>query len=174
MKKLIRKLLLEFLKIDPQLVKETPTIKYQLFDGVKDRKFKDGYYKPFYATEGSAGIDLIAAHNATIEPNGQAWIKSGIGFEIPKGYCSILLGRSGFAAIENITAYHIGLIDSDFTGQITIALQNNGDKTKFITAGNRIAQLLIVPYLHAEFIQTEQLNHTKRGQNGFGSTGVTI
>ena len=159
MKKLIRKLLLE-------LLSDKPTIKYQIFGNLK--------YTPQYATDGSAGIDLIARTNAIIPANGKVWVDSGIAMEIPEGYCGLILGRSGFAYKEDITAYHIGLIDSDYRGQIKIALRNDKNTDHKVNIGDKIAQILIIPHLQAEFIRTEQLNHTKRGQNGFGSTGVAI
>lgn len=145
---------------------EIPTIKYQLFGGIK--------YEPKYATDGSAGIDLIARTNAIIPANGKVWVDSGIGMEIPKGYCGLILGRSGFAYKEDITAYHIGLIDSDYRGQIRIALFNSKDTDHKISAGDRIGQILIIPHLQTTFEQVETLNHTERGSKGFGSTGTTL
>jgi dUTP pyrophosphatase len=143
-----------------------PVIKYQLFGSIK--------YEPKYATDGSAGIDLIARTNAIIPANGKVWVDSGIGLEIPEGYCGLILGRSGFAYKEDITAYHIGLIDSDYRGQIRIALSNHKDIDHKISIGDKIAQILIIPHLQAQFLQVNELNHTERGAKGFGSTGTTI
>lgn len=154
------------LKLIRQWLSPKIKIKYQIFGTLK--------YEPKYATDGSAGIDLVARTNAIIPANGKVWVDSGIGMEIPKGYCGLILGRSGFAYKEDITAYHIDLIDSDYRGQIKIALSNNKDKDHKISVGDKIAQILIIPHLQATFEQVNELNHTERGSKGFGSTGVAL
>jgi dUTP pyrophosphatase len=151
-----------------------PHINYQLWEPLTYKVFKKGKYAPMYATKGSAGIDLVSRVNTVIPAKGNVKLDSGIAMEIPKGYCGLILGRSGFAFKEGITAYHIGLIDSDYRGQIGIALTNHKDTDHKISIGDMVAQILIIPYLQAEFHQVNELNHTERGSNGFGSTGTSL
>ena len=92
--------------------------------------------------------------------------------EIPEGYFGAVFARSGLASKESLRpANCVGVVDSDYRGQITVALHNDSDTVRIAEPGERIAQLVVMPYLSVEFAETEQLNETVRGSGGFGSTG---
>lgn len=129
---------------------------------------------PKYATSCSAGADVFARINKEIIiwPGTRALIPTGLKIAIPDGYCGLLLGRSGLALKHGIClANGVGLIDSDYRGELGVILQNNGGEPFKVEDGMRIAQLVIVQYQQTRFEQ-DSLNDTIRGQGGFGSTGV--
>ena len=129
---------------------------------------------PKYATLCSAGADVFARidKEVTIWDGTRALIPTGLKIEIPDGYCGLLLGRSGLALKHGIClANGVGLIDSDYRGELGVILQNNGGEPFKVEDGMRIAQLVIVQYQQTRFEQ-DSLNDTIRGQGGFGSTGV--
>ncbi len=130
---------------------------------------------PGYATEGSAGLDLIACIDApvVIEPQQVKMIPSGIAVEIPDpGMAGMVYARSGLAYKHSIgLANGVGVIDSDYRGEIGCLLQNNGKKSYTVQPGDRIAQLVFMSVIQAEIILTDELSTTERGSGGFGSTG---
>jgi len=129
---------------------------------------------PKYATPCSAGADVFARIDKEIVvwPGTRVLIPTKIKIAIPDGCCGLLLGRSGLALKHGIClANGIGLIDSDYRGELGVILQNNGGEPFKVEDGMRIAQLLIVQYQQTRFEQ-DSLNDTIRGQGGFGSTGV--
>jgi len=130
---------------------------------------------PAYATAGAAGIDLAASirEPVVIQPRGRAMIPSGLAVDIPgSGMVGLVFPRSGLAAKHGITmANAVGVIDSDYKGEIICPVQNNGAKTYEIKPGDRIAQLVFVPVLQVEIEYTDQLTNSVRGKGGFGSTG---
>lgn len=129
---------------------------------------------PKYATPCSAGADVFARidEEITVWPGTRALIRTGLKIAIPDGYCGLLLGRSGLALKHGIClANGVGLIDSDYRGELGVVLQNNGGEPFKVKDGMRIAQLVIVQYQQTRFEQNS-LNDTIRGQGGFGSTGV--
>lgn len=129
---------------------------------------------PKYATPCSAGADVFARidEEITVWPGTRALIQTGLKIAIPDGYCGLLLGRSGLALKHGIClANGVGLIDSDYRGELGVILQNNGGEPFKVKDGMRIAQLVIVQYQQTRFEQ-DSLNDTIRGQGGFGSTGV--
>lgn len=129
---------------------------------------------PKYATLCSAGADVFARINKEIIiwPGTRALISTGLKIAIPDGCCGLLLGRSGLALKHGIClANGVGLIDSDYRGELGVILQNNGGEPFKVEDGMRIAQLVIVQYVQTRFEQ-DSLNDTIRGQGGFGSTGV--
>lgn len=129
---------------------------------------------PKYATPCSAGADVFARINEeiTVWPGTRALIPTKIKIAIPDGCCGLLLGRSGLALKHGIClANGVGLIDSDYRGELGVILQNNGGEPFKVKDGMRIAQLVIVQYQQTRFKQ-DSLNDTIRGQGGFGSTGV--
>lgn len=129
---------------------------------------------PKYATSCSAGADIFARidEEITVWPGTRALIPTKIKIAIPDGCCGLLLGRSGLALKYGIClANGVGLIDSDYRGELGVILQNNGGEPFKVKDGMRIAQLVIVQYVQTRFKQ-DSLDDTIRGQGGFGSTGV--
>lgn len=122
----------------------------------------------------AAGFDLYAATNYDIEiqPHSTIKIDTGISIEIPEGYFGGIYARSGLATKQGLRpANCIGVIDSDYRGPVIVALRNDTMYTQRIMAGDRIAQLIIQPYLNVNFNIVDELSDTERGNGGFGSTG---
>jgi len=131
---------------------------------------------PAYATEDSAGMDLLAAVSEVtiIAPHKHALIKTGISIALPKGYEAQVRPRSGLAYKNGVTVLNSpGTIDADYRGEIGVILINHGDEPFTITRGMRIAQLIIAPYTRAAWSQVESLEESARGAGGFGSTGTS-
>jgi dUTP pyrophosphatase len=131
---------------------------------------------PAYATEGSAGLDLLAAieHEIEIAPGARAAIASGIAIALPDGYEAQVRPRSGLALHHGITLLNApGTIDSDYRGEIKAILINLGDVSFRITRGMKIAQMVIARHERAEFHEVAELPASIRGEGGFGSTGFT-
>ena len=129
---------------------------------------------PTYGSKFSAGADLYACLNGEIKimPGDTVFIKTGIAVEIPEGNVGLVFARSGMACKRDIApANKVGVIDSDYRGEIMVALHNHGREVRNIEPGERIAQLVITPYIQAEFELCEDLEDTERGEGGFGSTG---
>ena len=127
---------------------------------------------PVYATVGSACFDLHSIDLAIIRPGEQATIRTGLVFEVPIGHVMLLFSRSGHAAKFNIRlANCVGVIDSDYRGQICVLLHNDGFEGYTVRPQDRIAQALILPLPEVELVMTSNLTDTARGSGGFGSTG---
>ncbi len=130
---------------------------------------------PFYATGGSAGMDLSACIDEpiTLKPGEKATIATGIAIQLPgNAYVALVFARSGLGIKHGITMSNgVGVIDSDYTGEIMCGLVNLGDKIYTINSGDRIAQLVFMPVVVADFIKVNELDATVRGDNGLGSTG---
>lgn len=128
---------------------------------------------PTYGTEYSAGADLYNFDTPVeIAPHATALIHTGIAMEIPEGYCGLIFARSGLATKRGIApANKVGVIDADYRGEIMVALHNHSEVTATVEAGERVAQLAVVPFLKADFVECEELSDTLRGAGGFGSTG---
>lgn len=141
---------------------------------VKFKKLRPEAQAPQYQTEYAAGADLYAALEKKVRIYSRAtkFIPTGIAAEIPEGYVGLIFARSSLACKNGIApANKVGVIDSDYRGEIMVALHNHslGDVT--INPGDRIAQLVIVPYLTVDFCETDELSDTIRADGGFGSTG---
>lgn len=137
-------------------------------------KLKEDAAVPERATEGAAGYDLRACLDkpVTIEPGGREMIQTGIAAAIPGGHAGLVFGRSGLAFRHGVSpANGVGVIDSDYRGEIHAALANRSDTAYTVQSGDRIAQLLIVPAAEVNFELAEDLPETGRGTKGFGSTG---
>lgn len=134
----------------------------------------DGAPVPVYAHEGDAACDLRAACDCYLEPGEWHVVPTGIKLALPEGYAALVLPRSGLATKQGVTVINSpGLIDSGYRGEIGAPLYNaNRTVGREVRKGDRIAQLLIVPVVHAEFDQVDELDDTERGDGGFGSTGV--
>lgn len=129
---------------------------------------------PSYATEHSAGADLYALPNGqiTVKPGETVLVHTGIAMEIPTGYAGFIYARSGIATKRGLApANKVGVIDSDYRGEIMVSLHNHSEKPQALESGERIAQLVIAPYIKADFIESDALEDTFRGAGGFGSTG---
>jgi len=129
---------------------------------------------PTYGTEYSAGADLYVILDEAIEiaPHTTKMLSTGIAVEIPEGFCGLIFARSSMGAKRGLApANKVGVIDADYRGEVKVALHNHTDNPARVEPGERVAQLAIVPFLHAEFEETEELSETVRGVGGFGSTG---
>ena len=131
---------------------------------------------PSYQTEGAAGLDLMAAldEDIILAPGTFKAIPTGLSMAIPQGYEAQIRPRSGLAFKQGVTVLNSpGTIDSDYRGEVKIALINHGSEPVTISHGMRIAQMVIAPVARATLTQTDSLDDTKRGAGGFGSTGTT-
>ena len=129
--------------------------------------------EPAYGTEFAAGADLFSADDDTVVlPGETVFIHTGLALEIPAGLVGLIYARSGLACKKGLApANKVGVIDSDYRGEIIVALHNHSDKSVEILKHDRIAQIVFTPYYFADFSQQEVLGDTKRGTGGFGSTG---
>ena len=130
---------------------------------------------PTYGTQFAAGADLRAVLDApvTIDPGKTVLIHTGIAMEIPEGLVGLVYARSGLASKRGLApANCVGVIDSDYRGEIMVALHNHSGEPQTIEHGERIAQMVIAPYVFAEYQEVESLTDTERGEGGFGSTGT--
>lgn len=142
---------------------------------VNIKKLNEKAKLPTYGTEYSAGADLYACIDNTIEinPHETKLIPTGLSLEIPENYAGLIYARSGLASKKGLApANKVGVIDSDYRGEVMVALHNHTNESKQIEPFERIAQLVITPFLKAEFNETDELNETVRGEGGFGSTGT--
>ena len=129
---------------------------------------------PTYGSEFAAGADLYACLDdaVTIAPQETKLIPTGLSMELPAGWAGMVHARSGMATKRDLApANKVGVIDPDYRGEIMVSLHNHGSKPQTVEPGERIAQLVIMPYLTAQFFETEELSDTVRGAGGFGSTG---
>jgi dUTP pyrophosphatase len=129
---------------------------------------------PAYARAGDAGADLLAAENATLEPNGgRALVATGLAVAIPAGYAGFVQPRSGLALRHGVTCLNTpGIIDSGYRGELKVLLVNTDPTEPFeVTRGERIAQLVVQRVEHVQFVEVSELPETERGSGGFGSTG---
>lgn len=143
---------------------------------VKVKKLNSYAQTPLYATDGSAAADLYAALGEPVEiaPGERKLIPTGISIDPGRSdVVSILCARSGLASKKGIAlANGIGVIDSDYRGEVKVALINHSNETFVVENGERIAQIMFMPVLHADFEQVDELAETARGEGGFGSTGT--
>lgn len=129
---------------------------------------------PTYGTEFSAGADLRAVLDApiTIYPQSSAMIRTGLSVAIPEGYVGLIYARSGLACKSGIApANKVGVIDADYRGEIMVCLFNHGNNSYTISDGDKIAQMVVTPFVHCEYEEADELDETVRGNGGFGSTG---
>ena len=130
---------------------------------------------PTYGSAYAAGADLYALTDEEIvfAPGETKLIKTGLAMEIPEGYAGLIYARSGLASKRGLApANKVGVIDADYRGEIMVALHNHSSVEQKIAPKERIAQLVVAPFLKAEFEECETLNETVRGEGGFGSTGT--
>ncbi len=142
---------------------------------VKIKKLKEKAILPKYQTEGAAGMDISACldETVTLKPMERKLISTGFAVAVPEGYAAFLYARSGLASKKGITLPNcVGVIDSDYRGEVKVALVNLSDEEFLINDGDRIAQMVISPVNQAILIEEEELSETERAGGGFGSTGV--
>ena len=129
---------------------------------------------PVYGSANAAGADLYALtdHDIRIGANETAVVHTGLAAEIPEGYVGLIFARSGLATRKGLApANKVGVIDSDYRGEIRVALHNDSKYMQTVEPYERIAQLVVMPYVFARFEESEELSDTERGEGGFGSTG---
>ena len=143
---------------------------------VKIKKLRENARIPAYATEGSAAVDLRYAGDETLKiaPGERKLVPTGIAIAPETtGVVALLFARSGLASKKGLTLSNcVGVIDSDYRGEISAAMINLGSEEVILEPGDRIAQLMFVPALTANFIEAAELDETSRGAGGFGSTGT--
>ncbi|HEX7819975.1 MAG TPA: dUTP diphosphatase [Sphingobium sp.] len=140
---------------------------------VKRLPHGEGLPLPAYATEGAAGLDVVAAEAVTLAPMGRYAVATGFALAIPMGYEVQVRPRSGLALKHGISLPNSpGTIDSDYRGELKIIMINLGAEDFAIARGDRIAQLVVAPVQSARFREVAELDETARGAGGFGSTGV--
>ena len=131
---------------------------------------------PYYATPGSAAMDLHACleEAVTVPARGRTVIPTGIAIALPSpGYVALVFARSGLGIKHGVAPSNcVGVIDSDYRGEVMVGLQNSGETDFTIQPGDRIAQLMVVPVVQAQVRMVDQLDETQRGTGGFGSTGT--
>ncbi len=130
---------------------------------------------PTYGSAYAAGADLYALLDGelSIAPGETVLVHTGIALEIPAGFVGLIYARSGLASKRGLApANKVGVIDADYRGELMVALHNHSEKTQTVAPAERIAQLVIAPYLTAVFREEETLSDTVRGAGGFGSTGT--
>lgn len=153
--------------------------KYLRIEGIKMikvnfKKLNERAIAPTYGTEFSAGADLYACEGGevTIKAGETKLIHTGLSLEIPEGYAGLIYARSGIATKRGLApANKVGVIDSDYRGEIMVSLYNHSSVDQTIADGERVAQLVITPFLKVEYTETDNLTETVRGTGGFGSTG---
>lgn len=145
----------------------------QTYD-INVKKIKEAATLPTYGSAYAAGADLYACleDTVTIEPSQTILIPTGIAMEIPVGYAGLIYARSGLASRKGLApANKVGVIDADYRGEIMVALHNHSRAAATIEPQERIAQLVITPYITGCFHVVDELSGTDRGAGGFGSTG---
>ena len=142
---------------------------------VKVKKLDARATLPTYGSSQAAGADLYAlieGGSLTIAAGETVLVRTGLSIEIPEGYVGLIYARSGLATKKGLApANKVGVIDADYRGEVKVALYNQSGIEATIAAGERIAQLVIAPYLTARFEESSELSDTARGEGGFGSTG---
>jgi len=138
------------------------------------KKLRPNAKLPTYGSEFAAGADLYACLDApvTIQPHETYLVPTGLSMELPVGWAGMIHARSGLATKRHLApANKVGVIDCDYRGEVMVSLHNHSNEPQTVEPGERIAQLVIMPYLTAQFFETEELSETVRGEGGFGSTG---
>lgn len=141
---------------------------------VNIKKLNENAVLPTYGSLSAAGADLYACNTEkiTIGAHKTVLVPTGLSMEIPEGYAGLIYARSGIASKRGLApANKVGVVDSDYRGEVMVALHNHSDIDAEIDVNERIAQLVITPFLKVEFNETDELSDTVRGEGGFGSTG---
>lgn len=142
---------------------------------LKIKKLDEKAIIPTYGTEYSAGADLYALldEDLEIKPGETVMIKTGLAMAIPTGYAGLIYARSSLGSKKGLApANKVGVVDSDYRGEIKVPLFNQSKETQIIAKNERIAQIIFTPYLKVNFQETDELDDTTRGTGGFGSTNA--
>ena len=141
---------------------------------IRVKKLNERAIIPTYGSAEAAGSDLYACldENVTIAPGEIVWIPTGIALEVPKGCAGLIYARSSLGVKRGLApANKVGVIDSDYRGEIRVVLLNHGTESQTIQHGDRVAQFVVTPVLTPAYEVVEELSDTNRGEGGFGSTG---
>ena len=141
---------------------------------VSVKKVRPDAKLPTYGSVNAAGADLYACleGEVSIAPGATCMVPTGLAMAIPVGFVGLIYARGGLSVKQGLApANKVGVIDADYRGEILVALYNQSSETRTVAPGDRIAQMVIAPYLTAEFSEAEDLSETQRGAGGFGSTG---
>ena len=141
---------------------------------IRVKILRRGALLPTYGTASAAGADLYAwlEQDITVAPGETAFIPTGIALEVPEGCAGLIYARSGLACKQDLApANKVGVVDSDYRGEITVALHNHGSESRKVCHGDRIAQFIITPVLQPAYEVAQELSDSVRGTGGFGSTG---
>lgn len=141
---------------------------------VNIKKLDERAVIPTCGTKLSAGADLYAVldDDVIIAPGETVFVRTGLAIEIPAGYAGMIFARSGLACKKGLApANKVGVVDADYRGEVMVAVHNHSLEDRVIGHGERIAQLVIMPFYKAEFCEVSELTDTLRGEGGFGSTG---
>ncbi|MFC3173216.1 dUTP diphosphatase [Novosphingobium bradum] len=142
---------------------------------VKRLPHGEGLDLPAYATDGAAGMDVVAAEDVTLAPGARHAVATGLAVAIPPHFEIQVRPRSGLALKHGITVANApGTIDSDYRGEVKAILINHGTEPFAIRRGDRVAQLVLAPVVRAGWVEVAELEHTARGEGGFGSTGGVV
>lgn len=142
---------------------------------IRYKKLTSEAYEPSRGSEQAAGYDLYAAISTNVEiaPHQTEVIPTGLSFELPEGTYAAIFARSGLATKQGLRpANCVGVCDSDYRGEYKVALHNDSDTWRVVEPGERIAQMILSPYIPMEFEEVDDLSDTERGAGGFGSTGT--
>lgn len=141
---------------------------------VNVKKLRDDAIIPTQGSKYAAGYDLYAAIDAPITIKSEETVKIGTGlaFELPEGFFAGIFARSGLATKQGLRpANCVGVVDCDYRGEVIVAIHNDSNRNTVIAPGDRIAQMILLPYQSMEFTEVNDLNETDRGDGGFGSSG---
>ena len=142
---------------------------------IRVKKLHSAAKLPTYGSAEAAGADLYACLEATVtvNPGESAWIPTGIAMEVPKGCAGLIYARSGLACKRGLApANKVGVVDSDYRGQVVVVLHNHSAQPQTVENGERIAQMVITPVITPPYAEVEDLSDSERGSGGFGSTGA--
>lgn len=143
-------------------------------NSIRVKKLNQNAKLPTYGSVEAAGADLYACISETtkILPGETVWIPTGIALEVPKGYAGLIYARSSMGVKRGLApANKVGVVDSDYRGEIRVVLLNHSSEIQSVEPGERVAQFIITPVLKAEYEEVKELTETGRGSGGFGSTG---
>ena len=142
---------------------------------IKVKRLRPSAVLPTYGSLEAAGADLYACleQPATVQPGQSAWIPTGIAMEVPRGHAGLIYARSGIACKRGLApANKVGVVDSDYRGEVVVVLHNHGDCAQTVENGERIAQMVITPVVTPPYLEVDDLSDSSRGAGGFGSTGA--
>ena len=141
---------------------------------IRIKKLNENATVPTYGSEFAAGADLYNLDTpVTVNPHETVLVHTGLSVEIPEGYAGLIYARSGLASKRGLApANKVGVIDADYRGEVMVALHNHSEIPATVDAHERVAQLVVTPFLKVEYELSDELSDTVRGEGGFGSTGT--